>query len=58
MAEYRDSSREVSETLGHTTRELIALLDRARGADDVCTLAICALALEAVEGDNVFEVRG
>ena len=44
--------------LDRTTRELMALLDSASGTDDICTLAICALALDAAEGDNVFEVRG
>jgi hypothetical protein len=34
---------------------LTALVER-RSPDDVCTLAVCALGLDAAEGDNVFEV--
>jgi len=57
LAAYRDVSPEVGKTLGRATDELIALIDRATGADDPCTAAICALALDAAAGDNVFEVR-
>lgn len=57
LAAYRDFSREIEETLARTTNELAAMIERATGLDDVCTVAVCALALEAVEGDNVFEVR-
>jgi hypothetical protein len=57
LAAHRDSSSEVNETLRRATTELTALIERAVGTDDICTLAACALALEASEGDNVFEVR-
>lgn len=57
LAAHRDISSEVNETLGRATKELTVLIERAVGTDDVCTLAACALALEAFEGDNVFEVR-
>ncbi len=57
LAAYRDVSREVEKTFGRTTNELTALIERRTGADDPCTVAVCALALDAVEGDNVFEVR-
>jgi hypothetical protein len=57
LAAYREVNSEVERTLGRTTTELIALIDRAAGTDDPCTVAVCALALDAVEGDNVFEVR-
>jgi len=57
LAGYQDISREIHEMLDRTTRELMALLDSASGTDDICTLAICALALDAAKGDNVFEVR-
>jgi len=57
LAAYRDVSREVEKTLGRITNELTALIEGATGADDPCTVAVCALALDAVEGDNVFEVR-
>ena len=57
LTAYRDVSRGIKETLARTTNELAAMIERAAGLDDVCTGAVCALALEAVEGDNVFEVR-
>lgn len=57
LAAYRAVSREVEKTLGRITNELTALIEGATGADDPCTVAVCALALDAVEGDNVFEVR-
>lgn len=57
LAVYRDVSREIKETLARTTNELAVMIERATGLDDVCTVAVCALALQAVEGDNVFEVR-
>jgi hypothetical protein len=57
LAAYREIS-EVSETLGRATKELAALMeDVARPNDDICTLATSVLALDAVEGDNAFEVR-
>ena len=57
MTAYRDVSREVNATLVSSTQELAALIERNAGISDVCTVAVCALALDAVEGDNVFEVR-
>jgi len=57
LAAYRDVSREVAKTLGRTTKKLAALIEGATGADEPCTVAVCALALDAAEGDNVFEVR-
>jgi len=57
LAAYRNISSEVNKTLGLATKELTTLIeDAARTTDDICTLASCALALDAVEGDNVFEV--
>ena len=44
--------------LARTTSELMALLDSASGTDDICRSHHAALALDAAEGDNVFEVRG
>ena len=58
LAVYREISSEVNETVGRATNELTALIEKGVGTNDICTLAVCALALEAVEGDNVFEVRG
>lgn len=59
LAAYRNISSEANETLGRTAKELATRIeDETRPTYDVCTLATCALALEAVEGDSVFEVRG
>jgi hypothetical protein len=58
LAVYRGVSHEAEKTLVCTSDELAVLEEKARGADDPCTVALCALALEAAEGDNVFEVRG
>ena len=33
------------------------LTENAASIEDNCTLAVSALALEAIDGDNVFEVR-
>ena len=57
LAAYRDVSCEVEKTFGRTTNELTALIERRAGTDDQCTVAVCALALDAVQGDSVFEVR-
>ena len=50
-------NREVETTLERATNELVALAESDAGADDVSTVAVCALALDAVAGDNVFEVQ-
>jgi len=57
LSVYRNISTEASNALACATNELTALIDRGVGMDDECTLAVCALALDAVEGDNAFEVR-
>ena len=57
LAAYRNVSSEVSETVDRGTMELTALIENATGTCEKCTLAVCALAFEAAEGDNVFEVR-
>jgi len=57
LAAYRAASREAAKTLVSTSNELAILAKKARSADDPCTVALCALALDAAEGDNVFEVR-
>ena len=57
LAVHRDISKEVTDTLGRATKELTVLIEKAVGTDDICTLAACALALEASEGNDVFEVR-
>ena len=58
LAAYREISSELNQTVGLATNELTALIEKGVGTNDICTLAVCALALEAAEGDNVFEVRG
>jgi hypothetical protein len=57
LAAHRDTTSEVNATLGRATRDLTILIERGIATDDICTLAACALALEAAEGNNVFEVR-
>ena|SRR5579871_1207922 len=57
LAAYRETSSEVSETVGRATKELTALIEKRVRTNDICTLALCVLALEAAEGDNVFEVQ-
>jgi len=57
LAEYRGVSPEVNETLERGVKELTSLIEKAPAVDDVCTVAICALALDAVKGDKVFDVR-
>ena len=56
-AEYRGVSPEVNETLERGVKLLISLIETAPAVDDVCTVAVCALALDAVKGEKVFEVR-
>jgi hypothetical protein len=58
LAAYREISSEVNDMLGPARKELAALIERRDGTNDICTLAVCALALETDEGKNVFEVRG
>jgi len=57
LAAHRNIGSEVNDTLVCSTKELAILVERAVSTEDICTLAACALALEAVEGNNVFEVR-
>lgn len=56
LAAYREVNNGANRTLAGATKQLTTLIERAAGADDVCTVALCALALDAVDGDNVFEV--
>jgi hypothetical protein len=57
LAAYREISRDAEKALTGSTNALAALIERGTGATDLCTVAVCALALEAIEGDDVFEVR-
>jgi hypothetical protein len=56
-AAYRRSSPEASESLYGMAEELMRLTENATSITDNCTLAVSALALEAIDGDNVFEAR-
>jgi hypothetical protein len=56
LAAYRDVSGAANNMLSSATQNLTTLVEHALGAGDICTLAACALAFEAVDGDNVFEV--
>ena len=56
-AAYRRSSPEASERLRGTAEELMRLTKDATNIEDNCTLAVSALALEAIDGNSVFEVR-
>jgi hypothetical protein len=55
LAAYRVIDSTVVELLSGAGSSLISLI-KSPGANDAGTLAICALALEAAEGENVFEV--
>ena len=48
---------DLSDALPRATERLLEQLEKNRGALDTSTLAICALALEAVESGNPFEVQ-
>ena len=59
IAAYRRICPEARESLRHRAEELMRLTEAedAASIEDNCTLAVIALALEAVNGDSVFEVR-
>lgn len=57
LAAHRAVDREVDRPLERATNELVTLVERDAVGDDVCTVAVCSLALDAVAGDNAFEVR-
>lgn len=54
---YQGISPATSESLRSRVEELMRMTTNAASIDDNCTLAVSALALEAIGGDNVFEVR-
>ncbi|MBC7924319.1 MAG: hypothetical protein H7039_01550 [Bryobacteraceae bacterium] len=56
-AAYQRSSPELRESLCGRAEELTRLVDNPTCIEDNCTLALSALALEALDGSNVFEVR-
>jgi hypothetical protein len=57
LAAYRDGSRELDLALGRAANDLIDLVGRGIGGTGLCTVAVSVLALDAVDGDNIFEVR-
>ena len=54
---FREISPEAKESLYGRVKELIHLTEQSAEVVDNSTLAVCVLALEAIAGDNVFEVR-
>jgi hypothetical protein len=54
---YRRSSPEANEKLHGGAEELMGLTENVARGENNCTLAVSALALEAIDGNNVFEVR-
>jgi hypothetical protein len=57
LAAYRGISSEADRCLDRTVAVITRLIENSADSSDTCTLAVCTLALEAVKGDNVFEVR-
>jgi hypothetical protein len=57
IAAYRGISLEAREGLRGRAEELMRLTENAESIEDNCTLALSALALEAIDGNNVFEVK-
>lgn len=55
-AAYRRASTSISDSAARMLDHLTALLASARAPFDACTLAVCCLAFDAMEGRNVFEV--
>ena len=57
VAAYRRTGAEASESLRVGAEELTRLTENAASIEDICTLAVSALALEAMNGDSVFDAR-
>ncbi|HWB84542.1 MAG TPA: hypothetical protein VG675_10405 [Bryobacteraceae bacterium] len=57
VAAYRHISEEARECSRDGAEELMRLTANAASIEDNCTLAVCALALDAINGNNPFEVR-
>jgi len=57
MAACRDAGPKVSEGLWSGAEQLMRLIVDVATFDDNSTLAVTALALEAIQGQNVFELR-
>lgn len=57
LAAYRNIDSAANKLLARAAEGLIVAMGRGAAARDAATFATCALAFEAVEGVNVFEVR-
>jgi hypothetical protein len=56
LAAYHNETK-IRQALAHASKALIEAIEKDSSALDTATLAICTLALEAVDGDNVFAAR-
>jgi hypothetical protein len=56
LAAYDDAETRIREVLAQANQALVALVTERIDSLDTPTLAISAVALEALEGDNVFEI--
>jgi hypothetical protein len=56
LAAYHEET-ELRDALVHASNAVLAAIEKDRSALDTATLAICALELEAVDGENVFAVH-
>jgi hypothetical protein len=57
LSAHQGISPEAREGLPGIAEKLTRLIENSPGIGDNCTLAVSALALEAINGENVFEVR-
>lgn len=57
LTPYRGIDTGIDESARAAAGRLVQLVEEGAGLVDTCTLAVCALALEAVDGENVFQVR-
>jgi hypothetical protein len=57
LSAHQRSSQEARENLPGIAKRLTRLIENSVGIGDNCTIAVSALALEAINGENVFEVR-
>ena len=57
LSAHRGIIPEAGEGLPGIAEQLTRLIENSVGIGDNCTLAVSALALEAINGENVFEVR-
>jgi hypothetical protein len=57
LSAYRNNNPEAIDSARRAVGDLVQLVEKGAGLEVNCTLAACALALDAIDGDNVFEVR-